>query len=155
MAEIAAGRAVRVNWANRRIAALGLAVSFALLFGHPGVHGASAASVSPAPLQIVYPLNGSIFPPEITAPTFLWRDSTPGVKTWTVKVSSPGIGETMIFRVVGEPFRFGPSDPKVGPPPELTPEQGATHTWKPDPETWARIKRMSTQTPATLQIEGL
>ena len=28
----------------------------------------------PTSLTIDYPLNGSVFPPEITPPTFLWRD---------------------------------------------------------------------------------
>ena len=39
-------------------------------------------------------------------------------------------------------------------PPGLTPEQAAAHTWTPDAETWATIKRASTEHPATLTIAG-
>ena len=43
-------------------------------------------------------------------------------------------------------------DPDAGPGLELTPEQASTHTWKPDAEMWARIKRLSVKGPATVRI---
>ena len=39
--------------------------------------GASAAVLGAQTIAIDYPLEGSIFLPEITAPTFLWRDPSP------------------------------------------------------------------------------
>jgi hypothetical protein len=36
----------------------------------------------------------------------------------------------------------------------LPPEQAAAHTWKPDAETWAAIKKAATERPATVTIAG-
>jgi Flp pilus assembly protein TadD len=36
----------------------------------------------------------------------------------------------------------------------LTTEQASTRTWKPEPETWAKIKRLSVKAPATISISG-
>jgi len=35
-----------------------------------------------AEITIDYPAEGSIFPPEITAPTFLWRDAMEWARNW-------------------------------------------------------------------------
>ena len=37
---------------------------------------------------------------------------------------------------------------------QLTPEQAATRTWKPDAATWAKIKQQSVKSPATIAITG-
>src|SRR4029077_16301467 len=39
-------------------------------------------------------------------------------------------------------------------PPTLTPEQEADHIWKPDPKTWAEIKKHSVKGSATVTITG-
>jgi tetratricopeptide (TPR) repeat protein len=58
----------------------------------------------------------------------------------------------------GERMRAGKIDPRcVAPtnkPPALTPEQAAAHTWTPDAETWAAIKKHSASRPAALIITG-
>ena len=38
-------------------------------------------------LAIDYPLTGSVFPPEFPPPTFLWRDTVPGVNVWIVEAA--------------------------------------------------------------------
>jgi hypothetical protein len=48
----------------------------------------------------------------------------------------------------------GEIDPEAGPGLELTPEQASTRTWRPDAETWAKIKRLSVKSPATITISG-
>ena len=54
--------------------------------------GSAVATLNPgqalSPISIDYPEDGSIFPPGITPPTFLWRDAagTP----WSIDVSFPG-----------------------------------------------------------------
>src|ERR1035438_10622383 len=59
----------------------------------PGLLMALAASASdggegrPAAITIDYPAEGSIFPPEITPPAFLWRDGLKGVALWRIDVS--------------------------------------------------------------------
>ena len=58
----------------------------------------------------------------------------------------------------GAPFAFGPIDPRcvtdTNEPPKPTPEQAAAHTWAPDAETWAAIKRGPLDRDATLTITG-
>jgi len=39
------------------------------------------APTAPAMIMIDYPAEGSVFPPEITAPAFLWRGMTWNVRT--------------------------------------------------------------------------
>ena len=41
----------------------------------------------PAPITIDYPLEGSIFPPEITAPTFLWHDPAETATVWLIEAA--------------------------------------------------------------------
>jgi Flp pilus assembly protein TadD len=78
---------------------------------------------------------------------------------WTIEVTfgddpAPSLQAT----ARGEPPQIGEIDPRaVGPtnkPPELTPEQAATHTWRPDAGTWEAIKKASTEKAAVLAIAG-
>lgn len=110
-----------------------------------------------AKIIVDYPLDGSVFPPEITPPTFLWRDTNESAKHWVVEVSFAGRPQTMRVEASGEHFQLGEIDPKAvsdAPLPQLTPEQEAMRTWKPDDETWAKIKRLSVKSPATVTILG-
>ncbi len=106
-------------------------------------------------ITVDYPQDGSIFPPDIAPPTFLWRDEQPSATHWTVEVEFAGKAARVRAESKGELMQPGPVDPRcVGAvPPELTPEQAASHTWKPDPETWAAIKSRSLDG-ATLTITG-
>src|ERR1022692_3101592 len=58
-----------------------------------GVEAPRNQAASPPPgravagVAIDYPEEGSIFPPEITPPTFLWRDAAKGVASWQIEVS--------------------------------------------------------------------
>ena len=38
-------------------------------------------------IAIDYPAPGSVFPPDIAAPTFLWRDAAAGAKVWLIEVA--------------------------------------------------------------------
>jgi tetratricopeptide (TPR) repeat protein len=110
-----------------------------------------------AKISIDYPLEGSIFPPEITPPTFLWRDSDPKATRWAVQVTFADQTEAMRIEVAAEAMRVGQLDPEAGPMNELlelTPQQKATHTWKPDADTWAKIKQHSVKSPAVITIAG-
>ncbi len=117
------------------------------------------AAASPAPITIDYPAEGSVFPPEITAPTFLWRDPTENSKTWRIDVTfgDGSAGMRVISR--GEGLRIGEIDPrciaKTNELPKLTPRQAAAHGWTPDARTWGAIKRHSVERPATVTITGL
>lgn len=58
----------------------------------------------PAPLTIDYPEEGSIFPSDITAPTFLWRDAAENSAERPATVAITG------FRDAGLPSRLGRAD---------------------------------------------
>ena len=111
-----------------------------------------------APITIDYPERGSIFPPEITAPTFLWRDAAKNTAVWLIEVTfadgSPGVR----VKSRGEPFRVGEIDPRCIAPvnelPKPTPEEAAARTWKPEAATWEAIKKHSVEHPAAITITG-
>ncbi len=107
-----------------------------------------------AQIAIDYPLNGSVFPPEITAPAFLWHDPSESAKLWVIEVSFAGHANGIRIATQGTLLQQGTLDPEAGPGLELTAQQASTHTWKPDAETWAKIKRLSVKSPATIRITG-
>ncbi|SPF33310.1 Tetratricopeptide TPR_2 repeat protein (modular protein) [Candidatus Sulfopaludibacter sp. SbA4] len=124
-----------------------------------GLGTASAcAQNGTAPIVIDYPVDGSVFPPDMAAPTFLWRDPAPLAVSWRIDVSFADGSAPIHAASKGERMRIGEIDPRcVAPtnrPPSLTPEQAAAHTWIPDPATWAAIKKNSVAGAATVTISG-
>ncbi len=120
---------------------------------------ALTASTQPGPLTIDYPAEGSVFPPDFAAPTFLWRDAAGDADRWRIEVAFSDGSEALRIQAPGEPMRLGEIDPRcIGPtnqPPKLTPEQAASRTWAPEADVWAHIKRHSAERPATVTITGL
>ncbi len=82
-------------------------------------------------LAIKYPLDETLFPPEIVAPTFVWEDKTEGVKQWVVLLRFDDDS--------GEVLRFPTAEPR----------------WRPAAADWARIKQRSVQRDAQVAIVGL
>jgi Tfp pilus assembly protein PilF len=119
-----------------------------------GANPTSAASRQTTNILLDYPLNGSVFPPEITPPTFLWRDANPAAAHWVIEISFANKASRLRVDAAGEPFQSGKIDPDAGPEVVLTPEQAATRTWRPDAATWAKIKQSSVDAPATIAITG-
>ncbi len=141
------------------IAMIGVTGSTALICG------AAFSPVTGAPLQpdvtppastitIDYPRDGSVFPPEITPPTFLWHEANGSVEHWVVAISFRNTPATIRVETTGELLQRGQIDPKAGAGLPLTPEQASTHTWKPDAATWDKIKHLSIAAPARISIEG-
>jgi Flp pilus assembly protein TadD len=81
-------------------------------------------------LEIKYPLDETLFPPEIVAPTFVWSDTTDGVKAWTVLLR---------FDETGEVLRFPAAEPR----------------WRPSESDWAVIKQRSVKQDAQVAIVGV
>jgi len=113
----------------------------------------------PERITVSYPLDGALFPPEFPAPQIEWRDPSPNARIWKIEVSAAeGAAPTLRAVSRGEPPKIGEIDQRaVGPTnklPELTPEQAATHTWRPDPKSWAAIKKQSVERPAIVTIAG-
>lgn len=111
-----------------------------------------------AAITVDYPSDGSVFPPEITPPTFLWRDASAGAAAWTIEISFANGSRSIRVQAFGEPMRIGEIDPEASAdsnePPKLTPEQAAARTWIPDSETWTAIKQRSVESAATITITG-
>jgi len=160
---------MRVNRAmgKRRLvhyAALGVILGAALAGGGRLVLRAGAPQDGDglAPVTVDYPAEGALFPPDMTAPTVLWRDASQagsGAATrWHIEVSFADGSARIELESAGEAMRLGAIDPRCVSPtnelPKLTPEQAAAHTWKPDPATWATIKQHSVGQAATVTITG-
>ena len=115
--------------------AAGLLLATALALG-----GCERDSSPPAPLafpsapagslEVSYPLDNTLFPPEIVAPTFVWSDETEGVAAWAVMLR---------FADEPEPLRFTSSEPG----------------WRPPESDWSDVKARSVSDDAEVAIVGL
>ncbi len=81
-------------------------------------------------LKITYPQEGTLFPPEIVAPTFLWEEGTANVEVWNVVVRDDSGGE-LLKATVDAP------------------------QWRPSEETWNQIKLQSSERDAAVTVEGV
>ena len=90
---------------------------------------AYAAQSDPGGLEIVYPPDEALFPPEIAPPTCHWRDTNAAVDTWLVVVESAPPAARMCF---------------VSERPD----------WTPAPADWEEIKRRSADQPVALAVQG-
>ena len=55
-----------------------------------------------AELVVDYPLNESVFPPDMVAPRFLWHDPS-AADRWTIEFAFEGTAETFRFEAPGDP----------------------------------------------------
>jgi tetratricopeptide (TPR) repeat protein len=110
-------------------------------------------------ITVDYPGQGSQFPPEFPAPTFLFRDAVPAASYWRVTVVFADGSPALHSSTRGERLQLRPIDPRVAAdtnePPKLTPLQAAAHTWIPDVATWSALKKHSAEGPATVTFEGV
>ncbi|MFZ0272204.1 MAG: tetratricopeptide repeat protein [Acidobacteriaceae bacterium] len=121
-------------------------------------HRAELASEIPqsAEITVEYPREGSLFPQDMVAPLFQWRDANANATVWRVEVAFRERGPKIREWSTGEKMRVGPIDDSlVGyVPPTLTPEQADSHTWRPDAKTWEEIKKHTQQAPAVIRFIG-
>ncbi len=139
-----------ISWFNRPIGNPGIVALTGFTEGSQDVN---------QPLSIIsidYPEDGSIFPPGITPPKFLWRDAAGN--SWTIDVSFSDKSPSIHIQTKGEKMHIGTIDPECIENPEdqpkLTAQQAATWTWTPDAVVWATIQSHSTEHPATVTISG-
>jgi hypothetical protein len=81
-------------------------------------------------LEITYPYDGAMFPPEISAPTVNWNDSSTGAGNWLIKVSFTN----------DHPPIYAFADKK---------------TWEPDRTIWETIKVNAIDNMAKITVLGL
>jgi tetratricopeptide (TPR) repeat protein len=108
------------------------------------------------PISIDYPQDGSIFPPGITPPTFLWRDAV--ASSWHIDVAFGDKTPPIHLLIKGERMHIGPIDrdciSETNELPKLTSQQAASWTWTPDAHVWTTIQAHSRELPATVTIRG-
>lgn len=116
--------------------------------------GGPASGVSA--ITVDYPSQGSLFPPDIIAPLFQWRDSDSSAAVWKIEVTFADRSHAIQVWSQGELMKLGELDTTLTGyvPPTLTPEQALSHTWRPDPKTWEEIKKHSVKGPATVTFTG-
>ncbi|MDP2999944.1 MAG: tetratricopeptide repeat protein [Bryobacterales bacterium] len=118
---------------------------------------AASAPPQPAAIAIDYPERGSILPPEITPPAFLWRDPVEGVAVWRIEIKFAG-GAPVRAQSRGERLPIGEIDPRAvaetNQPPKWNPQIAAARSWTPGAEVWETIKKHSVKRPATVTITG-
>jgi len=111
-----------------------------------------------ATLTIDYPLDGSIFPPDIVPPTFLWHEPAEQADTWLIDVAFGNDSEHIYVLSPGYPPPKGKIDPTcIAPNNEVykpTPYQAAAKSWTPSSDVWAAIKQRSTGVEASVTIFG-
>ena len=109
-------------------------------------------------ITVDYPLEGSIFPPDIIPPTFMWRDPAESAARWRIDIAFSDGTPPIKVDSPGPPMVLGPIDPRcvssTNELPKLTPEQAAAHTWIPTPEVWEAIKKHSVESPAVVTLSG-
>ncbi|MBX3024294.1 tetratricopeptide repeat protein [bacterium] len=90
----------------------------------------AAAEAAGGTARISYPQEGTLFPPEIVAPTFVWEDATANVDRWYVVVRDDAGGEVL---------REAVDAPR----------------WRPSEERWREIKQRSAERDAEVLIAGV
>jgi tetratricopeptide (TPR) repeat protein len=120
--------------------------------------GAGPSAAHRQSITIDYPLDESIFPPEITPPTFIWRDTAENATRWRIDIAFTDGSTGMHAQSAGERPAIGEIDPRcvssTNELPKLTPEQAEAHTWIPAPEVWEAIKKHSVASAAVVTISG-
>ena len=89
----------------------------------------ATAAASEGRLRITYPADGTLFPPESVAPTFVWEDTTGGAGRWNVVVRD-ATGADLATVSVDAP------------------------RWRPSEDTWRQIKQQSSERDAEVIVAG-
>ncbi|MBN1806132.1 MAG: tetratricopeptide repeat protein [Sedimentisphaerales bacterium] len=81
-------------------------------------------------LDIIYPLDETLFPPEIISPTFHWQDSDSESDTWIITIKFQDKPDNMNFMT-------------------------QQYKWTPTKKDWETIKKCCTEKPASITILGI
>ncbi len=111
-----------------------------------------------AQIKIDYPLEGSVFPPEIVPPTFLWHDASKAADTWLVVVDPPGKAGRICILTAGPPPPAGKIDARCVTKTNVhkpTAYQLSARSWTPSAAVWKEIKRRCLEKPTRVAIAGL
>ena len=91
---------------------------------------ALAGATPPGRVAIEYPLDETLFPPDISSPCFRWKDGDPRCDTWLVTIEFAD-GRQRVNCFVAQP------------------------QWRPETLVWEEIKSRSVAQPAVVTIAGI
>ena len=117
----------------------------------------AAAREDLAALKIDYPLEASVFPPDMVAPTFLWHDDSEGVNAWLIDLRFDD-GNSHVYVVTAGRRPQIEIDPRCVTKTNVyreTPYQASAKAWRPDAETWEMVKRHSVGGDVVVTVHGL
>jgi tetratricopeptide (TPR) repeat protein len=107
-------------------------------------------------VKIDYPAAGTIFPPDMVAPTFLFHDAAAASKAWLVEIGVAG--ETGRLLVLTDGRRPKPEyDPRCGAPEAVYQEPAyrkSAKGWTPDAAVWGRLTKFPEKA-VTITLGGL
>ena len=144
---------------RRSVRAAGIMCAlFAPILAGLGMHAVWAGH-EPERIVIDYPLNETVFPPDISAPTFIWRDPAASAQAWQIDVTFANGAAAMLVTAKGEALKVGEIDERcistTNKLPELTEKEAVAHSWKPDPAMWAAIKKQAGAGAVTIAVSGM
>ena len=102
-----------------------------------GLTGAVSARPPTAKLTIDHPLDAAVFPADIAAGAFMWRDASQEADTWLIDVVLAGGAGRVGILTRGRAR-----------------DRGRVRQWRPDAALWQAIKNGSVQAPAAVTIIG-
>ena len=110
-------------------------------------------------ITVDYPLNGSLFPPDFTPPTFLWHDDQPKADQWLIQIKFHDNEENALHVLVsGGPPPQGEIDMEAISSTNAiykgTEYQQSAEAWTPSPKLWEEIKIRSLQKDASITFKG-
>lgn len=109
------------------------------------------------PLTIDYPRDGTLFPPDIVAPTMLWHEPTTNADTWLITIAFTSTAQR--FYILCDGARPKPViDPDCVTPKNTYQEdeyQAAAKGWSPSQRVWSMIKDLSIEENLTLTVMGI
>ncbi len=119
--------------------------------------GEAATAKAGAALAIDYPLDETVYPPDLVPPTVRWTDDTDGVDGWVVEIAPEDGGPPLRALVPGSPPEYGPIDIDCEAPTNRLPDRpGAfAHAWTPSEDLWRAVVKKTTERWARLTITGV
>ena len=110
-----------------------------------------------AAVTVDYPLAGSVFPPDLVAPRFLWHDDSAS-DLWLVDVKLEDGRARLSVLTRADPAPPGEIDPRAlgatNGVYQPTPYQASARSWQPDDALWREITARSADQPAAVEIRG-
>ena len=109
-------------------------------------------------IKLDYPFYGSIFPPEIVAPTFLWHDTDKRATLWLIEVrfkNDPCRIYAITAGVQQEPVIDKEAINSANENYKRSKYSVSAKAWRPERSVWETIKQKSVEDFATVMISGI